>query len=151
MKSCGCLNGDAQATHRLSHTPAYTSWAALLNRCENPRNKDYDRYGARGITVCGRWHSFEAFYEDMGPKPPGLTIGRIDNDGPYSPANCRWETQATQARNRRNSVFVVVGGQRMNATEAASRLGMDRGNFYHAAKRYGSYQAAADHFAKRLA
>ncbi len=88
----------------MAHTPEYVSWNGAKGRCTNPNNKKYADYGGRGITMCDRWlNDFAAFYEDMGPRPgPGYSLGRIDNDGPYSPGNCRWETAEQQRTNRRD-------------------------------------------------
>lgn len=101
------------ATHlhnrRGQRTPTYRSWVKLRERCNNPNHKDYPHYGGRGISVCARWDSFAAFLADMGERPRGMTIDRIDNSKGYEPANCRWATQVQQmanTRQRKNTVLV---------------------------------------------
>jgi hypothetical protein len=102
-QSCGCLRTELKTTHGMYGTPMYRVWAAMLRRCENPNVERYPRYGGRGIHVCERWHNFSAFYTDLmteiGPRPLGKSLDRINNDGHYEPRNVRWATQREQWEN----------------------------------------------------
>lgn len=104
-KSCGCLHREtviARSTkHGMAGTSEYDIWSAMIQRTTNPKNKAWDSYGGRGIGVCDRWLRFENFYADMGPRPAGLTLERVDNDRGYSPENCKWATYVEQRHNQR--------------------------------------------------
>jgi hypothetical protein len=129
-RSCGCLarerTSEAKRVHGMCKSVEYRAWYSMKTRCYNRNNPSYINYGARGIIVCERWRSsFETFYADMGPRPsPKHSLDRIDNNGPYSPDNCRWATRKEQARNTRHNSLVRVGAENVCLVEASEKLGI---------------------------
>ena len=119
----------------------YMVWVAMKKRCNNHNDKRYARYGGRGVTVCEAWaSSYEQFAADMGPRPEGASIDRIDNNGNYAPDNCRWATKAEQARNTSRTLWIDIDGVRRCAQDWAAALGVSRQTIYNRLKR-GEYCA----------
>lgn len=104
-------------------TPTYNSWKLMKARCLSKSNRSYHHYGGRGISICKRWMKFENFIADMGEKPFGRSIDRIDNNGNYTPKNCRWSTQLIQMSNTRRSVYLTFRGRRQHVSAWARELG----------------------------
>lgn len=134
--SCGCLQRELAskrfATHRRTKTTEYNIWSGMLSRCTNRNSRSYRYYGARGITVCDRWQSFENFFADMGARPSMKhTLDRIDNDGQYSPENCRWATLSEQARKKSNSVLVTHDGSTKTIAEWSEIVGIPYGTLHN--------------------
>ena len=114
-----------------STTRLYGIWKAIRQRCLNPNNKHFDRYGGRGIKVCDRWrNSFETFREDVSPRPEGYWLERIDNDGHYEPSNCRWATPKEQGNNRWNNRLHTRKGETLTISQWAARAGLRAGLVY---------------------
>lgn len=127
-KSCGCFLKDfakaIRTTHGLSKTPEYRIWAAMLQRCHNPKDKNFHLYGGRGITVCEEWHEFANFIKDIGRRPdPSLSVDRTDNEKGYGPDNCKWATLREQFDNRRITRFVMYRGHRVTVRKAMEIYG----------------------------
>lgn len=127
-KSCGCKAKEMQLAVRTKHgkcgTPTYRIWQAMMERCLNPKHQSYVNYGARGITVCDRWLSFDNFFSDMGERPAGLQVDRINNDGNYEPSNCRWVTPLQNSRNKRVNVSITIKGETRCVSEWAEITGL---------------------------
>jgi len=106
-KSCGCAFISMlkkKGTHHMSNTPEYKTWAKIIQRCNNKKSRDYGLYGGRGITVCKEWKdSFQSFFNDMGKRPYGMSIDRVDNDAGYCKSNCRWAKNCEQSQNKRTT------------------------------------------------
>jgi hypothetical protein len=137
-KSCGCykINNPSHLIHGQARkgacTQTYYSWSSMLARCLNHNKKSWDNYGGRGINIDDpRWLEFDNFYEDMGDKPEGLTIERIDNNKGYSKENCRWATPLEQATNRRCNINVTYNDKTQCLKAWAQDIGIKYGTLYH--------------------
>lgn len=127
VRSCGCqARKGREPIHGMRNTRTYAVWRGMKNRCTNEKDSNYRYYGGRGITVCRRWMAFENFLADMGVRPAGLWLDRINNDKGYSPRNCRWATPLQQARNKQKTVFIKFRGERLCLSEWAERTGISR-------------------------
>ena len=130
IQSCGCLQRErtskANSKHRMSGTPEHLAWKSIKARCYNKNNSHYKYYGGRDIKVCERWiNNFDNFFKDMGPRPgPRYSIDRIDNDGDYTPNNCRWADTYTQANNKSDSRFITYNGETKTITQWAREIGI---------------------------
>jgi len=109
-------NGPPSSTYKI--------WQNIKQRCLNPNNWAYPRYGARGIGLCDKWLKFEGFLEDMGERPEGLTLERIDNNGSYCKENCKWSDRKTQARNRSSNRSLTINGETRLMVEWAELVGI---------------------------
>jgi len=151
--SCGCRRREEFIRRSTKHghsgrtasTPEYRAWASMIQRCTNRQSKAFEWYGARGISVCERWKDFPSFLADMGSRPPGTSIERIENEGNYEPGNCKWATREEQMRNTRRNGNVVFNGKTMCATDAARALGIPPGRIFWRVHKHGvSHQEAFD-------
>jgi hypothetical protein len=124
--SCGCVGRTCHKTHGYRKDNFYGVWSTMIQRVTNPNLKCWKNYGGRGITVCERWLKFENFLEDMMPTyKKGLCLERKDNDGPYSPENCCWETRSKQNRNKRSARLITFNGITLNLVDWSSRLDLN--------------------------
>lgn len=133
--SCGCLRNEKSAArmteHGMTNHPLFATWNSMMHRCYVQTARPYPRYGGRGITVCERWHDVRTFIRDNESKATeGLTIDRIDNDGPYSPKNTRWVPRAKQNLNYSRNVFLEFRGKRQTLKEWADETGIKLGTLW---------------------
>jgi len=115
VKSCGCVVG-----HKRMESKEHKSWSAMRDRCLGRTNKDWAKYGGRGITIDESWGDFRVFYEDMGKRPKGTSLERLDVNGPYNKNNCIWANPKTQANNKRNSIIFNVHGREYEGVTSAA-------------------------------
>lgn len=128
MERTRTKDGKFAAEHNGRGTPLYRVWMAMNERCNNPHNKRYDRYGGRGIKVATTWKDFANFrdWSMANGYAPGLTIDRINNDLGYAPSNCRWVTRKAQNRNYSRNLFLTYNGETLCLKEWAERTGVNR-------------------------
>jgi len=146
---CGCQhwstrpnpNCSLDGEHVDSHSTEYRVWAYMIQRCSNPRNDGFKNYGGRGISVCVRWKEFSNFLLDMGRRPVGKTLDRIDNNGNYCKENCRWSTASEQSRNTRRNVFISHGGTRLCIEDWATKLGLSPNSVKRRVANWGVLEA----------
>lgn len=132
-KSCGCVSarritvsGTAVRRvkkHNATRSPTHVSWERMRSRCNYEGDPSYRRYGGRGIRVCERWEDFSLFMEDMGERPEGASLDRIDPNGDYCPENCRWATSKEQSRNRTDNTRLTICGRSMCVAEWCEQVG----------------------------
>ena len=138
-RSCGCLRGESRGnqlrTHGGTGSRVYNAFRSMWDRCANVRSKAYPDYGGRGIRVCERWRSFEAFRNDMGDPPDGFSLDRIEVNGDYEPTNCRWADDLTQNNNRRSSVPIRIGERSQGLKEWCRELGLPYPSVYSRVRR----------------
>lgn len=146
-RSCGCIQqerakalAEAHITHGGSKTRLYRIWFNIKCRCHKPASPDYARYGARGITVCDEWkNDFQAFYDWSMSNGylENLTIDRIDNDGDYSPLNCRWVSTEVQNNNTRRNYYITHNGETMTLSQWAKKCGVNKNTLHSRLTKYG--------------
>lgn len=133
--SCGCARVPHGHTRDHKPSPTYRSWTAMWGRCTQPTVNGYENYGGRGIKVCARWEGFERFLADMGERPPGTTLDRIDENGNYEPGNCRWATAVEQQNNKRSNHTLTVNGETLTVSQWARRTGIGKTTLHERLRR----------------
>lgn len=144
---CGCTKGEAISKARTKHghnkpgikiSPTYWSWTAMRARILGNGASGKKYYQSKGITICERWNSFSNFLEDMGERPEGCSIDRIDYNGNYEPENCRWATDEVQANNKSSNVFLIFEGKTQTVGQWAKELGIPRSSLVWHIKKHGN-------------
>ncbi len=137
--SCGCLHKEVIAkinySHGMTRTPIYAIWRSMLQRCYDKNSHAYNRYGGRGINVCDEWQTFEGFYKDMGDKPKGMSLERLDNNADYSPKNVVWATNKEQSNNRRSNVKYQYGDEYLTLAQWSDKGHVSIGTLWARLKR----------------
>lgn len=136
-RSCGCLSVGNRKTHGMHKTKVYAVWAVMRARCNNPKDKGFKNYGGRGIKVCEEWSKFENFIRDMGERPMGMSIDRVDNDGDYCKSNCRWTTRSVQENNKRSNARYEFEGKNLTQAQWAQEVGIGYGTLQSRILRLG--------------
>lgn len=141
-KSCGCLHKELASlrltTHGMTNTSIYRIWTNMKVRCYDPNNKGFKDYGGRGITICPEWlNSFEIFYKDVGNRPDGMSLDRIDNAGNYEPSNVQWATKEDQENNKRSNVYYEYDGKRLTVPQWGRLKGVKISNLYERINKLG--------------
>jgi hypothetical protein len=139
VRSCGCLHKEeltkAMTKHGFSGQPIHNNWMGMIDRCTNPNSHAWKNYGGRGINVSPEWMDFETFYRDMGEKPKGTSLDRVDVNGNYSKENCKWSTFKAQARNTRRNLIIEFNGEIHVLAEWCEVLGLNYMKTYHKLKK----------------
>jgi len=135
-KSCGCLvekrlKEGLNLKHGMYGTKIYMSWSNMKNRCLNKNHPKFKNYGYRGITICSEWTKFENFYKDIGERPVGKTLDRIDNNGNYNKENCKWSTNKEQSNNRRDNHLIAYEGKTQNMKQWSEELEIEYNTLIH--------------------
>lgn len=136
-KSCGCLNKEATTKrnfiHGMSHSSEHNIWWAMVQRCYNPKDQAFSRYGGRGITICNEWRTdFMAFFNHIGPRPSkNYSIERVNNNKGYKPGNVKWGTRIEQSNNKRDNHPITFNGQTKNLTQWARSAGINKKTLFN--------------------